>query len=112
MYENWKIKKSDLADEKQMESLQKEQSEVANWCNENQQYRISDDEEFIFVEKIPEPSAEELAEIEVARLKQYLADTDYVVIKIAEGEATREEYADILEERAKARIRIRQLDNS
>lgn len=72
MYENWKIKKSDLADDKKMEKLQKEQSEVANWCNENQQYRISDDEEYIFVEKIPESSVEEKSEIKRVIRNRYL----------------------------------------
>ena len=74
MYENWKIKKSDLFDEKQMEKLQKEQSEVANWCNENQQYRINDDDEYIFVEKIPEPSVEEKAEMKRAIRNRYLEE--------------------------------------
>ena len=110
MYENWKIKKSDLFDEKKMESLQKEQSEVANWCNENQKYRINDDEEYIFVEPIPEPTAEELAEREIAELKQYLADTDYIVFKIAEGSATAEEYTDVIRKRQEARARINKLE--
>ena len=116
MYENWKIKKSDLFDEKQMEKLQKEQSEVANWCNQNQQYRISDDEEYIFVEKIPEPTAEELAEMEIARLKRYLADTDYISNKLIEAvddselQDLKEKYAGVISERRKARARISELE--
>lgn len=74
MYENWKIKKSDLNNDDLREKLQDEQSEVANWCNENQQYRISDDEEFIFVEPIPEPSVEEKAEIKRAIRNRYLEE--------------------------------------
>ena len=109
MYENWKIKKSDLNNDDLQEKLQDEQSKVADWCNQNQQYRISDDEEQIFVEPIPGLTAEEKAEIEIARLKQYLADTDYVALKIAEGAATQQEYANVIAERAKARVRIKQL---
>lgn len=104
MYKNWKIKKSEINEE-----LAKEQELVAHWCNENQKYRINDDEEYIFVEPIPEPTAEELAEQEKAQLKRYLSDTDYVVFKIAEGVASSEEYADVLEKRKQARARLNEL---
>ena len=43
-------------------------------------------------------------------LKQFLNDTDYVVIKIAEGVATKEEYAEVLQDRQKARDRIRECE--
>ena len=69
MYENWKIKKSDLNEE-----LQKEQFKVADWCNENQKYRINDDAEYIFVEPIPEPSIEEKAEDKRAIRNRYLEE--------------------------------------
>lgn len=46
---------------------------------------------------------------EIAELKAYLESTDYVVIKIAEGVATSEEYAEVLAERVRARARINQL---
>lgn len=59
------------------------------------------------VVKIPEPSVDEIKAQEVAELKQYLADTDYVVIKIAEGAATTEEYAEIIAKRQSAREKIR-----
>lgn len=49
-------------------------------------------------------------EDEIARLKQRLADTDYCVIKIAEGVATKEDYADILAERASIRKQINELE--
>ena len=42
--------------------------------------------------------------------KQRLADTDYVVIKIAEGAASREEYASVIEKRAALRERIGELE--
>lgn len=47
----------------------------------------------------------------IAELKQLLADTDYAVIKIAEGAATSEEYADVIEQRKAWRNEIRELEN-
>ena len=47
---------------------------------------------------------------EIEACKQRLAETDYVVIKIAEGAATREEYADIIKERKELREKIRELE--
>lgn len=60
----------------------------------------------------PAPTPEELKQEEILNLLGYLQSTDYIAIKIAEGAATKEDYADVLKEREKARIRIRQLDNS
>ena len=101
MYRNWKIKISELTPE-----LEEEQKKVAKWCNQNQQYRINDDDEYIFVEKWEK----DVTGAELMQLKQYLADTDYVVIKIAEGVATKEEYAEVLQKRAEARARINELE--
>lgn len=52
----------------------------------------------------------ELASNRIAELKQMLRDTDYVTIKIAEGVATKEEYADILEQRSAWRAEINELE--
>lgn len=46
---------------------------------------------------------------EIEALKKKLADTDYVAAKIAEGAATREEYAGLIEQRQKWRDRINAL---
>ena len=43
---------------------------------------------------------------EIDECKQRLAQTDYVIIKIAEGVATKDEYAEIIAERAALRERI------
>lgn len=59
--------------------------------------------------EIPQPTEEEIKQARISELKQMLADTDYVVIKIAEGEATREEYESILEDRQKWRAEINEL---
>jgi len=48
---------------------------------------------------------------EVNQLKKNLADTDYCVIKIAEGVATKEEYAEVIAQRATWRERINELIN-
>ena len=52
----------------------------------------------------------ELANNRIAELKRMLQDTDYVTIKIAEGVATKEEYADILEQRSAWRAEINELE--
>ena len=48
---------------------------------------------------------------EIASLKQKLADTDYIAAKIAEGAATKEEYAGKLAERESWRARINELQD-
>lgn len=59
----------------------------------------------------PEPTEEEIKQARINELKQMLFDTDYVVIKIAEGSATKEEYADVIEQRKAWREEIRNLSN-
>lgn len=104
MYENWQILKTE-ADEKA-----EEYSAVAEWCNNSGQYTIEDDGTYYKVAAIPEPTAAELAEREINELKAFLAATDYVVIKIAEGSATAADYEDVLNARARARTRINELE--
>ena len=48
---------------------------------------------------------------EIAELKAKLVATDYIAAKIAEGAATREEYAEELAERAAWRARINELES-
>lgn len=63
---------------------------------------------------IPEKTAEEKAAEEkaakIAELKRKLADTDYIAAKIAEGAATKEEYADVLAQRQAWRDEINELE--
>lgn len=47
----------------------------------------------------------------IAELKQNLADTDYIVIKVAEGVATWDEYPEIKEQRQAWRDEINQLES-
>lgn len=62
-------------------------------------------------EKAPE-RAQIAAQAEISLLKRKLADTDYISAKIAEGAATKEEYADKLAERAAWRTRINELEGT
>ena len=52
----------------------------------------------------------EKAQNEIERLKQQLAETDYNIIKIAEGATTIEEKAEIIKQRAEWRQRINELE--
>lgn len=49
-------------------------------------------------------------EMEIRALKSLLVDTDYVGIKVGEGSATHEEYADVLAKRQAWRDRINELE--
>lgn len=66
------------------------------------------------VEKIPEKTEKEKTleekQTQIALLKSKLASTDYVAAKLAEGAATREEYADVLNERQSWRDEINALE--
>jgi hypothetical protein len=66
-------------------------------------------EEEYFARKALEPMP---TEKQIAILKQKLADTDYAVIKIAEGVATVEEYTDVITQRQAWRTEISQLEPS
>ena len=48
----------------------------------------------------------------IAELKHLLSDSDYAVIKIAEGAATKEEYAELIAQRERWREEIRDLEVS
>ena len=60
----------------------------------------------------PEPPAQVQAEREIFLLKAQLRETDYVVIKIAEGAATSEEYSEVIAQREAWRARINELEES
>lgn len=49
---------------------------------------------------------------ELQNAYSYLQQTDYVAAKLAEGVATKEEYAEVLEKRAKARNIINELEQA
>lgn len=57
-------------------------------------------------------SDEEKKNQELQNAYSYLRQTDYVAAKLAEGVATKEEYAQVLEKRASARKTINELEQS
>lgn len=69
-------------------------------------YVVRDGEVYHDPAPTPEPTAAE----QIAALKAKLAATDYAIIKIAEGAATAEEYADTIALRHEWRDRINALE--
>lgn len=59
----------------------------------------------------PELSQAVLAQREIFVLKAQLRETDYAVIKIAEGAATAEEYSEVIARREIWRARINELES-
>lgn len=84
------------------------------WAIKDGKPVLIDDEQVINTE---EYKAEVKAN-EIATLKQYLSDTDYVISKLnelkfedeAEYEAERAKYSEILKKRKEARVRINELE--
>lgn len=75
-------------------------------------YKLTDGKPLLRTAEEKAPELEHIAAAqEIAELKDKLAATDYIAAKIAEGAATREEYADKLAERAAWRTRINELEN-
>ena len=105
-YSNWKIKKSDLPEKQQ------EYTEVAAWCNQSGEYHIEKQDNYYAVVKNAEPTEEQIKAMMIAELKANLSATDYVVIKIAEGAATTEDYADVIAKRQQWRAEINSLENT
>jgi hypothetical protein len=81
--------------------------------SETHEIKRGDDLSWIVVKK-PEKSEEEKAAEEkqnrIAELKQKLAETDYIVLKIAEGSATKKEYAEKIAQRQAWRTEINDLE--
>lgn len=91
-----------------------EYNKCANWINANgNQFEILSNGDSTYTLKeivIPEPTEYEKAQARIAVLKELLAGTDYVVIKIAEGVSTKEDYASVLDIRQQWRAEINELE--
>ena len=75
-------------------------------------YKLTDGKPVLRTAEEKAPEFERIAAAqEIAELKAKLAATDYISAKIAEGAATREEYAEELAERAAWRARINELES-
>ena len=57
-----------------------------------------------------EPTEEQIKAQRIAQLKRQLSLTDYAVIKIAEGAATKDEYAELIAQRQQWRQEINSLE--
>lgn len=87
--------------------------EAAEWCNEGGLYHIEEIEPENGVRRfqIVANVQEELSiEDQISILQAQLTATDYVVIKIAEGAATRDEYEDVIAQREQWRAEINALE--
>lgn len=75
-------------------------------------YKLVDGKPMLRTAEEKTPELEHIAAAqEISELKAKLAATDYIAAKIAEGAATREEYAEELAERAAWRARINELES-
>ena len=101
-----------LQDDESAPNSYKAYSQAAAWCNANGA-TIEDKGDYYEVVEIPEPTAEEKAfaeaQAEYQQLLQKLSETDYVAAKLAEGVATKDEYAEVLANRQTWRTRIDEL---
>lgn len=87
---------------------------IQKFAAESETYRIcrGTEEEGLWwgIELIPEPTPIELKSQRISELKGKLASTDYVVAKIAEGVATKEDYSEVLSNRQLWRQEINDLE--
>lgn len=60
--------------------------------------------------RVLEPTEEQIKAQRITQLKRQLSLTDYAVIKIAEGAATKEEYAELIAQRQQWRQEINSLE--
>jgi len=94
-YKDWTMAKNAFDEQ--------EYVQVAAWCNANA-YHIEDNGEIYQTAPNVETNTQK-----IAKLKDLLFATDYIAAKIAEGAATKEEYAGIIAKRQQWRAQIEQL---
>jgi hypothetical protein len=105
---------TDLAAMKRLDGINKAEKTITDteWNEAGGLARIIGNE--IFVGKTEAEKEAEKSEAErtatVAELKKKLADTDYIACKIAEGSATKTDYADIINQRKAWREQIETLE--
>lgn len=95
------------------EEQQQEYSKIAEWCNANNcmitELTPEGNDRIFRIDAIPAPTKEQLAQIEINKLKRQLVDMDYKGQKYLDGEYTEEEWQKIVEERRAIREKIREL---
>ena len=70
------------------------------------------EEDYEYFEEWVEYTPDKYAERRISELKRLLADTDYIAAKIAEGAATRDDYADVIAQRQQWRDEINEQSGS
>lgn len=74
-------------------------------------YKLVDNKPVERTEEDKQPEIDKInAQTEIAHLKSKLADTDYIAAKIAEGAASKNDYAEEIAQRASWRARINELE--
>ena len=98
----------------------KDYSNKAKWCNENNCYieeiePKEDGTRQFQIKQMPQKTEDEKVieryQSEILELKKYLSDTDYKAIKYAEGEITESDYQEVKSQRHDARVRINELES-
>lgn len=69
------------------------------------------DEDYETIQRYVTVPEEQRSAQRIVQLKQMLSNTDYMVIKIAEGAAAPEEYADVIAQRQAWRAEINELED-
>lgn len=88
----------------------KRYTDIANWCNANGAYIVDQGDYYEVL--LANDSDNEKAQIEIISLKDFLASTDYVVIKCYElGLDMSEEYPEVYKKRSDARKKINELES-
>lgn len=71
---------------------------------------VYEDDDFEHFREFRYYTEQDRAQRRIAALKARLAETDYVAVKLMEGTATREEYADLIAQRQAWRDEINELE--
>lgn len=72
--------------------------------------KIPEKDPHYFIDEPIQPTEEDIRNQKINDLKNKLTASDYAIIKIAEGAATREEYADLITQRQEWRAQINELE--
>lgn len=109
---HWETKLPETGETVEFDDLYPDGQKTGEWVENIQNYYL-----YILytkeeLEEIQKKKEIESLEKTILECKNSLQETDYVAIKIMEGAATREEYADILQERSRWRAEINELEIS
>ena len=85
---------------------------ILDKIEENSEEYVLQDGVYILKTEAEILQSEENKQARIAELKQMLSDTDYILIKLAEDAASREEYAEELAQRAEWRKEINELEEA